>query len=279
MLHPPSYPWPREATITNLKGWKTEPHNENQNERNEEKHEQPSESDFAKLYAEACRIADLLGVEQAWPRYMCRKPAQRELYSSVVDFYKNNIFVPFLDTMIHQLETRLVQSEPYFRATRLLPSKLDFSLSDDEIVKHLSPIFSSDSPYYDDILEHGHFDTVTTKLGNWITRWRNKPGKPKHMLQTLNSLNIDLFPNIKVVVIHFLTLPVTTCSVERAFSEMRLLKTWLRSTMTDERLSSLALMHLNYDLELPYEELIKKWSQCKDRLIMFDIYEWMDGWT
>ena len=80
-----------EATITNLKGWKTEPHNENQNERNEEKHEQPSETEFAKQ-----RLADLLGVEQAWPRYMCRKPAQRELYSSVVEFYKNNIFVPFL---------------------------------------------------------------------------------------------------------------------------------------------------------------------------------------
>ena len=53
--------------------------------------------------------------------------------------------------------------------------------------------------------------------------------------------------------------------------------TWLRSTMTDEQLSSLALMHLNYDLELPYKELIKKWSQFKDRLIMFDISEWMDG--
>ena len=36
-------------------------------------------------------------------------------------------------------------------------------------------------------------------------------------------------------------------------------------------------MHLNYDLELPYKELIKKWSQFKDRLIMFDISEWMDG--
>ena len=53
--------------------------------------------------------------------------------------------------------------------------------------------------------------------------------------------------------------------------------TWLRSTMTDEQLSSLALMHFNYDLEIPYEELIMKWSQFKDRLITLDISEWMDG--
>ena len=71
----------------------------------------------------------------------------------------------------------------------------------------------------------------------------------------------------------------TSPIVLRTNSMTWMLKPWLQSTMTDERLSSLALMHLNYDLELPYKELIciKKWSQFKDRLIMFDISEWMDG--
>ena len=71
-----------------------------------------------------------------------------------------------------------------------------------------------------------------------------------------------------------MTVPGTTASVERAFSEMRLLKTWLRSTMTDSRLSSLALMHFNYDVDIPFEELIYKWSQMKNRLIAFDSEEW-----
>ena len=85
-----------------------------------------------------------------------------------------------------------------------------------------------------------------------------------------------LYPNVKVVFLVFLTLPVTTCSVERSFSEMRLLKTWLRSSMTDERLSALALMHFNYELEIPYEKLIIKWSQLKDRLIDLDLVDWFE---
>ena len=86
---------------------------------------------------------------------------------------------------------------------------------------------------------------------------------PKHTLQCLNSLNMSRYPNIKVVLLVFLTLPVTTASVERAFSEMRLLKTWLRSTMTDSRLSSLALMHFNYDTDIPFEELIEQMEPNK----------------
>jgi len=103
------------------------------------------------------------------------------------------------------------------------------------------------------------------------------PNFPKHILDCLNDrvVHITLYPNIKGVWLHFLSRPVTTCSVERAFSEMRLLKTWLRSTMSDERLSALALMHFNYDLELPYEHLIMKWSQLKQRLISVDITEWI----
>ena len=45
------------------------------------------------------------------------------------------------------------------------------------------------------------------------------------------------------------------------------------STMKDDQVSSLALMHFNYGLDIPYEQLIKKWSQLilKDRLMTLDI--------
>ena len=45
--------------------------------------------------------------------------------------------------------------------------------------------------------------------------------------------------------------------------------------MSDEGLSAIALMHFNFDLELPYEHLIMKWSQLKQRLISLDITEWI----
>ena len=46
--------------------------------------------------------------------------------------------------------------------------------------------------------------------------------------------------------------------------------------MTDERLSALALMHFNYELEIPYEKLIIKWSQLKVRWIDLDLVDWFE---
>ena len=45
--------------------------------------------------------------------------------------------------------------------------------------------------------------------------------------------------------ITLLTYPVSTCTAGRSFSSMKRLKTPLRSTMTDGRLSSLAISHIH----------------------------------
>ena len=42
-------------------------------------------------------------------------------------------------------------------------------------------------------------------------------------------------------------IPATSCSAERSFSSLRRLKTYLRNTMGQERLSSLALLHIERD--------------------------------
>ncbi|CAI6344474.1 unnamed protein product [Macrosiphum euphorbiae] len=42
-----------------------------------------------------------------------------------------------------------------------------------------------------------------------------------------------------------ITLPVTSCSVERSFSTLRRLKTWIRNRMGNERLSSLGLINIH----------------------------------
>ncbi|KAH3784898.1 hypothetical protein DPMN_162970 [Dreissena polymorpha] len=52
----------------------------------------------------------------------------------------------------------------------------------------------------------------------------------------------DLFPAMCEVMIIFLTLPATTCTVERLFSTLRRAKTWLRSTMSNDRLSGLYMI-------------------------------------
>ena len=50
----------------------------------------------------------------------------------------------------------------------------------------------------------------------------------------------------------------TTC--DRTFSKMKLIKTTLRNTMTDDRLSYLCLLAVERDIIVNFEQLIYKFS-------------------
>uniref|UniRef100_A0A8I6X471 HAT C-terminal dimerisation domain-containing protein n=1 Tax=Hordeum vulgare subsp. vulgare TaxID=112509 RepID=A0A8I6X471_HORVV len=53
---------------------------------------------------------------------------------------------------------------------------------------------------------------------------------------------LDCYPNISIAYRIFFTMPVTVASAERIFSKLKLLKNYLRSTMSQERLNGLATL-------------------------------------
>ena len=66
------------------------------------------------------------------------------------------------------------------------------------------------------------------------------------------------------------TIPATSCSAERSFSDLRRIKTYLRSTMGQDRLSSLALIcieraYANRTLENDMEIIIDIFGKRKNR--------------
>ena len=78
-----------------------------------------------------------------------------------------------------------------------------------------------------------------------------------------------IYPNIFTLLKIGLTLPITSCTSERTFSELRLLKSYLRSTMVEERLSSLATIFCNKDLHVNIENVISKFVQASSRRLEF----------
>ena len=58
----------------------------------------------------------------------------------------------------------------------------------------------------------------------------------------------DLFPSVMALIRLLLLCPASSAEAERSFSSLRRLKTWLRSTMTQERLNSVAVCHIHQDL-------------------------------
>ena len=61
-------------------------------------------------------------------------------------------------------------------------------------------------------------------------------------------MDADCYPNISVAYRILLTIPVTVATAKRSFSKLKLLKNYLRSTMSQERLNGLAMCTIEKDI-------------------------------
>jgi len=68
---------------------------------------------------------------------------------------------------------------------------------------------------------------------------------------------VGIFPNICMFLKISLTLPVGSVSTERSFTKLNLMKSRLRSTMTNDRLESLMTISCEYGFNTDYEEVLK----------------------
>ena len=64
----------------------------------------------------------------------------------------------------------------------------------------------------------------------------------------------------------FATLSVTTATGERSFSALNLIKTYLRTSMQENRLNALALLYINNDIKLDYSQVIDQLAKENRRL-------------
>lgn len=79
----------------------------------------------------------------------------------------------------------------------------------------------------------------------------------------------DTFSNVAVALRMYLVLMVTNCSAERSFSKLKLIKSRLRTSMTQQRLVDLAIMSLESDIvrELKFDDIIHDFAAEKSRKV------------
>ena len=72
---------------------------------------------------------------------------------------------------------------------------------------------------------------------------------PFSLLKKISKFKLaEIFPNVCIALRIFCTSPVTVASAERSFSKLKLIKNFLRSTMTQDRLNDLAILGIESDL-------------------------------
>ena len=87
--------------------------------------------------------------------------------------------------------------------------------------------------------------------------------------QTLLLCRKNSHPNIYRVLKCLAVLPVTSAEGERSFSQLRLLKTFLRASMGEERLVGLALKQCRRQLmtQLDQDQPVHKFARAQPRLM------------
>ena len=78
-----------------------------------------------------------------------------------------------------------------------------------------------------------------------------------------------ILPNFSSLFRIYLTFPISSATGERSFSCLKGVKTWLRNTIGQERLSSLAILNIEKDILINLDEVGRKFCEIKDRRIKF----------
>ena len=190
-------------------------------------------------YEQALSVADEVDVEPSVPRTVGRQLGRDNIeHNSAEDYYRRSIALPLLDHLIRQMQERF--GEQQIVASKLLclvPSFLckDSNLNLDEVLE-----------FYRDDLPNPL--VIGTEISRWKLKWLHQGCLPSNLRETMQQCDADFFPNIFTLLKIACTLPVTSCENERANSTLDRVKTSLRSTMGQERLSSLTMMSVHNDL-------------------------------
>ncbi|XP_062075919.1 uncharacterized protein LOC133780056 [Humulus lupulus] len=92
------------------------------------------------------------------------------------------------------------------------------------------------------------------------------PNENSSSIEILDYIKkIDSFPNTYIAYRILLTIYVTVALAEKSFSKLKLIKSYLRSTMLQERLIGLAMLSIEHNLldKLEYNDLINKFASKK----------------
>ncbi|KAK1423943.1 hypothetical protein QVD17_19254 [Tagetes erecta] len=220
---------------------------------------------LSKAIDEAKEIAIEMGVDPVFPqRRQIRRKKHFDETSSTQDVeftpegdFRVNYFFKIVDQAISSLETRFEQYKQYEKLFGFLfPKKL--RVLDEKTLKSCCFVLQDALKYEE------KSDIDANELYEELKLFETfLPTNVMSPLEALNNLKqLGFFPNALIAYRVLLTLPVTVASTERSFSKLKLLKSYLRSTMSQERLNGLAMIAIENDIleGMNYQDLIENFA-------------------
>lgn len=176
--------------------------------------------------------------------------AKQAVYQDVQHYFKINFFFPLLDLLTNDISNR-------------------FSENDLDILQALYDVLCEENPSNDVIKKVCTTYSLTEVELKGELSILNKMLKKSEIKDSLEN-RIDFFKknnlkggfeNYNKCLTIFLSIPTNTASNERSFSSLKKLKTYLRLTMGQTRLSSIATLYIERDREVDFDQVINEFDE------------------
>ena len=182
--------------------------------------------------------------------------------------FKSNFFYPLADQAMMSIKER-------FNLLREVSSAFSFLYTRDKLllVQQENALLTCCKEFqkkFGDI----DSDEMSAELQRFVLilqKKRNLNTAQDFLNYLLKTRLLELYPNVYIALRILLTCPVTVASAERSFSKLKLIKTFNRTSMTDSRLSSLAMLSIENDCarSLDYDNVITAFANKKVRSRLF----------
>lgn len=168
-------------------------------------------------------------------------------------YYRINLTRVFLDHATQHLNTRF-QDEVLvcYKGLSIIPSALlTNNLQWKQNIQDFPNHYIQDMP---------NIAGIRAELTLWERKWNDAQARgdeiPDKISSAFKFVDKQSHPNIYFILQLLATLPITSASCERSISSLRNLKNYLRSTMVQDRLNELAMMHTHREKAIDLDKVI-----------------------
>ncbi|GBM69584.1 hypothetical protein AVEN_261649-1 [Araneus ventricosus] len=188
-------------------------------------------------------------------------------------FLFKDILEPILLSLL-KIEEESSDSAPKAHA---LSSSINFKYLSFAVasLQHILPEFCTKTDFYSleaafNFYEEdlSHKEVMQSEFMLWKEKLSQEKSEnlPKTAISSLEKCDKTFFPNIYTLLKLLAVLPVSVATVERSFSSLRRLKTYLRNTTSERRLNGLAMLSIHRDIKIRDEEVLDKFVSAPRNL-------------
>ena len=222
------------------------------------------ENVFHKIFDQAKNECEKYDAPLLIPR-RCKSQIFRDNYPSnePEHFFREAIFVPYLDHFIVEMEDIFFDQMQKCRSLWcLVPKYCNASPNTAQDLERLLEIYQE---------EIGPRAAVVPEVQRWVNKWKKEDVStvPSSAIQALCACHADIYPNVYILLTILGTLPVSTATSERSFSTMRRLKTYLRFSIGNERMTGLALLSIHKYHQIDREKIMNDFVASSNHISHF----------